>query len=137
MRAAFTYTSARVLLLVVTLVVLYLTGARGLLLIAAACLVSGIASFVLLSKQRDVMSGALMARIRNRNRPKRPGLRARLEEGARAEDDELQPSDHGFEPDQLSPSYLKSVVPLVWRCTSTFYLDFWKVDRRFTGAVSW
>lgn len=37
-------------------------GARGLLLIALACLVSGIASFVLLSRQRDVMSSALMAR---------------------------------------------------------------------------
>jgi uncharacterized protein DUF4229 len=87
MRAALSYTSARVLMLVVSLVVLYLAGARGFLLIAAACLVSGIASFVLLSRQRDVMSGALMTRIRTRQQ--RPGLRARLEDGARAEDDDL------------------------------------------------
>jgi hypothetical protein len=47
--------------------------------------VSGILSFVLLSRQRDVMSGALMARLKSR-RPRGPGFRARLEEGARAED---------------------------------------------------
>jgi Protein of unknown function (DUF4229) len=89
MRTALAYTSARVLLLVISLVLLYLTGARGLLLIAAACVVSGIASFVLLSRQRDVMSGALMARIRNGHR-RASGFRARIEEGARAEDDDLQ-----------------------------------------------
>jgi hypothetical protein len=56
MRTALAYTSARVLLLVVSIVLLYVIGARGLLLIALACMVSGIASFVLLSRQRDVMS---------------------------------------------------------------------------------
>jgi len=49
--------------------------------------VSGIASFVLLSRQRDVMSGALMARLKNR-RTRGPGFGARLEEGARAEDED-------------------------------------------------
>jgi hypothetical protein len=49
--------------------------------------VSGIASFVLLSRQRDKMSGALMARIRTGQR-RATGFRARLEEGARAEDDD-------------------------------------------------
>jgi uncharacterized iron-regulated membrane protein len=87
MRATLFYTSARILLLVVSLVVLYLIGFRGILMIALACLISGIASYVLLSRQREVMSGALMARIKNR--PRRPSLRARLEEGARAEDSEL------------------------------------------------
>jgi len=90
MRTTLAYTSARILLLVVSLILLYLIGARGLLLIALACLVSGIASFVLLSKQRDVMSSALMARVRSgrgRGRGRMAGFRARLEEGARAEDD--------------------------------------------------
>jgi Mn2+/Fe2+ NRAMP family transporter len=87
MRATIAYTSARILLLVVSMILLYLAGARGLLLLALAFVVSGIASFVLLSRQRDIMSGALMARIRNgRNRAVR--FRARLEEGARAEDGE-------------------------------------------------
>ncbi len=68
MRATLAYTSARVLLL------------------ALAFAVSGIASFVLLSRQRDIMSGALLARLRN-GRARAAGFRARLEEGARAEDE--------------------------------------------------
>jgi hypothetical protein len=87
MRATLTYTSARILLLVVSIVLLYVIGARGLLLLVLACLVSGIASFVLLSRQRDVMSGALMTRIRN-SKQRATGFRSRLEEGARAEDED-------------------------------------------------
>jgi len=49
--------------------------------------VSGIASFVLLSKQRDVMSGALM--VRNGDGQRRAtGFLAQLKEGARAEDED-------------------------------------------------
>ncbi|HLN67443.1 MAG TPA: DUF4229 domain-containing protein [Streptosporangiaceae bacterium] len=87
MRTTLAYTSARILLLVVSIILLYLVGARGLLLLALACLVSGVASFVLLSRQRDVMSSALMNRIRN-GRRRAGGFRARLEEGARAEDED-------------------------------------------------
>ena len=50
MRATLAYTSARIVLLVVSAVLLYLVGARGLLLLALAFVVSGIASFVLLEK---------------------------------------------------------------------------------------
>ena len=87
MRTTLAYTSARILLLVVSVIRLYLVGARGLLLLALACVVSGIASFVLLSRQRDVMSGALMARIRTGQR-RMAGFRTRIEEGAQAEDDD-------------------------------------------------
>ncbi len=87
MRATLAYTSARIMLLVVSAIVLYLVGARGLLLLALAFVVSGIASFVLLSRQRDVMSGALLARLKN-GRPRAAGFRARLEEGARSEDED-------------------------------------------------
>jgi len=90
----FAYTSARILLLVISMILLYLAGARGLLLLALAFLVSGILGFVLLSRQRDVMSGALLARIRN-GRQRAAGFRARIEEGARAEDEDLQPPDGG------------------------------------------
>jgi hypothetical protein len=85
MRATLAYTSARIMLLVVSVLLLYLAGARGILLIALAFAISGIASFVLLSRQRDIMSGALMARLKNK-RPRTAGFRARLEEGARVED---------------------------------------------------
>jgi hypothetical protein len=87
MRTTLAYTSARILLLVVSMILLYLVGARGLLLLALAFVVSGIASFVLLSRQRDVMSGALMGRLRN-GRQRATSLRARLDEGARAEDED-------------------------------------------------
>jgi len=85
MRTALVYTSARFVLFLVALVVLYFAGARGLLLAALALLASGIASFVLLSRQRDVMSGALSARLRG-VRSRAGELRVRLNEGTRAED---------------------------------------------------
>jgi len=87
MRATLAYTSARILLLIISVILLYLVGARGLLLLALAFVVSGIVSFVLLSRQRDVMSGTLMARIKN-GRRRVAGFRDRIEEGARAEDDD-------------------------------------------------
>jgi cell division protein FtsW (lipid II flippase) len=80
MRATFAYTSARILIFVVSLVLLYLAGARQLLLIGLALVISGIVSFVLLSRQRDAMSSALAGRITS--------FRGRLDAGARAEDDE-------------------------------------------------
>jgi hypothetical protein len=87
MRTTLAYTSARILLLVVAMILLYLVGARGILLLALAFVVSGIASFVLLSRQRDLMSGVLTGRLGNR-RTRIAGLRSRLEEGARSEDDD-------------------------------------------------
>jgi len=87
MRATLAYTTARILLFVVSVILLYLVGARSILLLASALVVSGIASYVLLSRQRDRMSGVLTGRLRN-GRQRASGLRARLEEGARAEDED-------------------------------------------------
>jgi Mn2+/Fe2+ NRAMP family transporter len=87
MRTAFAYTSARILLFVVAMILLYLAGARDLLLLALALLVSGIASYVLLSRQRDAMSGALSSRIRSARQRART-VRTRLEEGTRTEDED-------------------------------------------------
>ena len=87
MRTALSYTAARLVLFLVALVLLYYAGARGLFLAALALLVSGIASFVLLSRQRDVMSSALTSRLRGvRNRAS--DFSVRLNEGTRAEDDD-------------------------------------------------
>lgn len=94
MRTGFAYTSARILLLVVALILLYLCGARGIVLLALAFLVSALASYVLLSKQRDAMSGALARRLarkaeKREHKPRKrwsAEFRARLEEGTRAED---------------------------------------------------
>ena len=80
MRATLAYSAARVLLFAVMLGLLYLVGARGLLLVGLALVVSGIVSFVVLSPQRDAMSGALTSRISQ--------FRQRLDEGTRSEDED-------------------------------------------------
>jgi Mn2+/Fe2+ NRAMP family transporter len=79
MRATLAYTTARILLFVAATGLFYLAGARGLLLFGLALLVSGAASYIVLSRQRDAMSGALVNRFRT--------LRSRIDEGAKAEDD--------------------------------------------------
>jgi len=62
------YTASRIGLFLVTLGVLYLVGLQNpLALIAAAFVVSGIASYVLLSRQRDAVSQRLSDKI---DRPK-------------------------------------------------------------------
>ncbi len=80
MRATLAYTTARILLFVAATGLFYLAGARGLLLLALALLVSGVASYIVLSRQRDAMSGALVNRFRT--------LRTRIDQGAKAEDDD-------------------------------------------------
>ncbi|HTU75255.1 MAG TPA: DUF4229 domain-containing protein [Trebonia sp.] len=85
MRTGFAYTSARILLFVAAMGLLYLAGARGLLLVALALVVSALASYVLLSRQRDAMSAALSGRL-VKTRRKAAELKARLDEGAAAED---------------------------------------------------
>ncbi|MEU0479437.1 DUF4229 domain-containing protein [Streptosporangium sp. NPDC006013] len=56
MHPVIVYTASRVGLLAVSLGVLYVLGLRQLILLVAAFLVSGVASYVLLSKQRDAVS---------------------------------------------------------------------------------
>jgi len=80
MRATFAYSLARILLFAAAFGLAYLAGARGLLLFGLALVVSGIISFVVLSRLRDAMSGTITSRIRS--------FRKRLDEGSRAEDDD-------------------------------------------------
>ncbi|WP_268241033.1 DUF4229 domain-containing protein [Thermopolyspora flexuosa] len=61
------YTLSRVGLFAVALAVLYLTGLRDLFwLLVAAFLISGLASYVLLSGQRDEVSKAIARRRESR-----------------------------------------------------------------------
>jgi hypothetical protein len=85
MRTGLAYTTARILLFVASTVLLYLAGARGIILLGLALLVSGLASYVLLSRQRDVMSAALNRRVAKASRAA-ADFSARLDEGAAAED---------------------------------------------------
>ena len=87
MRTGLAYTAARILLLVISLVVLYAAGARGFLLLALAFFISALASYILLSKQREAMAGALNRRL-GRVTNKAAEFRGRLQDGAAAEDDD-------------------------------------------------
>jgi hypothetical protein len=80
MRATLAYTAARILLFAAVAGLLYLAGARGLLLIALALVVSGVASYIVLSRMRDAMAGTISRRIES--------VRSRIDEGSRAEDNE-------------------------------------------------
>jgi hypothetical protein len=80
MRATLAYTTARILLFVAAVGLLYLAGARGIVLLALALVASGAASYVLLSRQRDAMAGSLTSRFTS--------FRSRLDAGAKAEDDD-------------------------------------------------
>ncbi|GIH22422.1 hypothetical protein Aph01nite_07320 [Acrocarpospora phusangensis] len=64
MRAVIVYTLSRLGLFAVALGVLYLLGLRTYALLAVAFLVSGLASYVLLSKQRDEVSTRISERRR-------------------------------------------------------------------------
>ncbi len=80
MRATVVYSAARMLLFVVATALIYRAGARGWLLLALALVVSGVASYVLLSRQRDAMARSLAGSLR--------GFRSRIDAGARSEDDD-------------------------------------------------
>jgi hypothetical protein len=85
------YTSSRLVLFIVTATILALAGMKGVLLLLVALLASGLLSYVLLSKQRDAMSAAVVARASRGETPRQAGrfssLRNRLEERTRAEDE--------------------------------------------------
>lgn len=97
MRTALTYTLSRLLLFVVVLLLLDLAGARGILLVALALLISGLLSYVLLSRQRDAMAGSLRGRLSGRTR-RADSFRTRLAEGTRAEDAEDADDDEQAAP---------------------------------------
>ncbi len=78
MRSVLVYTLARAALLAVTAGVLFLVGARGFLLLGLAILISGVISFVLLSRQRDAVSASVTERASR--------MRDNLAEGAARED---------------------------------------------------
>ncbi len=68
MRSVIAYTTARILIFVATTGVLALVTPmkkEPLLLLAASVLISGIISYVLLSRQRDVMSASVIKSVQH------------------------------------------------------------------------
>lgn len=98
MRTALAYTSARILMFGVSVILLYLAGARGLLLLGLALVISALASYILLNKQRQIMAQRLNGRLGKagggfkRAGAKAAEFRERLDEGTKAEDEEEEPA---------------------------------------------
>jgi Protein of unknown function (DUF4229) len=78
MRATMSYTVLRLAIFAAALGLLYLAGARGILLLALAAVVSAVASVILLARQREAMAGSISRRVSR--------VREQLDEGSRAED---------------------------------------------------
>lgn len=78
MRSVIVYTLSRLALFAATAGVLFLVGFRGFLVLALAVLISGVISFVLLSRQRDAVSTSVTERAGR--------IRESLAEGAARED---------------------------------------------------
>ncbi|HUZ23486.1 MAG TPA: DUF4229 domain-containing protein [Streptosporangiaceae bacterium] len=78
MRATLSYTVLRLAIFVVALGLLYLAGARGILLLVLAAVISAVTSLVLLARQREAMAGSISRRV--------TGVREQLDEGTKAED---------------------------------------------------
>ena len=79
------YTSARILMFGCAVILLYLAGARGLLLLLLGLIVSALASYILLNRQRTIIADKLNGRL-GKAGSKVSELRGRLDEGAKAED---------------------------------------------------
>lgn len=79
MRPLLVYTAARLAVLLVALAVLYAVGARGILLVVLAVVVSGLVSYLAFARQRDAVAARLQSRVQD--------SRARMDARTRAEDE--------------------------------------------------
>jgi len=79
------YTSARILIFGCAVILLYLAGARGVLLLFLGLVISALASYVLLNRQRALIADKLNGRL-SKVGSKASELRERLEEGTKSED---------------------------------------------------
>ena len=89
MRPVAVYSALRVGLFLVVLLLLRVAGVGGVLSLVIAVVVAMLLSFVVLRRQRDAVTRALMARAHTRRtaaRPRRRSFADRLAEDAAAED---------------------------------------------------
>jgi hypothetical protein len=87
MRAFLVYNAARLGLFLIALGLLYLIGVGGLMLWALALIISGIASYIVLSRLRDRVSQSVNGRVQ-RATAKATDIKQRIEEGASVEDED-------------------------------------------------
>ena len=81
------YTSARILMFGCAVILLYVAGARGILLLVLGLVISALASYILLNRQRAIIADKLNGRL-SKAGSKVTEFRDRLEEGTKAEDEE-------------------------------------------------
>jgi Protein of unknown function (DUF4229) len=86
------YTSARILIFGCSVILLYVAGARGLLLLLLGLVISMLASYILLYRQRQLIADKLNGKL-GKAGSKVAELRERLDEGTRAEDDDVTVDD--------------------------------------------
>jgi UPF0716 family protein affecting phage T7 exclusion len=86
------YTSARILMFGCAVILLYVAGARGVLLLFLGLVISALGSYVLLNRQRSIIADKLNGRL-GKAGAKVTELRERLEEGTQAEDATAQEAD--------------------------------------------
>jgi hypothetical protein len=79
------YTSARILMFGCAVILLYVAGARGVLLLALGLVISALASYVLLNRQRTIIADRLNGRL-SKAGSKVTEFRDRLDDGSKAED---------------------------------------------------
>jgi Protein of unknown function (DUF4229) len=103
MRTAFAYTCARIIMFGASVMVLFWAGARGILLLGLALLISALLSYVLLNKQRQIIASRLNGRL-SRVGQKASELKERIDEGARAEDDEDVEDDEEVGTEPVTPA---------------------------------
>jgi hypothetical protein len=85
------YTSARILIFGCAVLLLHVAGVGGLMLFVLALVISALASYILLNRQRQLIADKLNGRLGKvgaRATAKATELRERLEEGTKAEDEE-------------------------------------------------
>ena len=85
------YTSARILIFGCAVLLLRLAGVGGVLLFLLALVISALASYILLNRQRQLIADKLNGRLGRagaKATAKASEFRERLEEGTKAEDEE-------------------------------------------------
>ena len=106
LRTTFVYTSARIIMFGASVLVLFWAGARGLLLLGLALVISALLSYVLLNKQRTIIADKLNGRL-SRVGSKATEFTQRLNEGAALEDSDEDEAavdpEHVVTPDAEEP----------------------------------
>ena len=103
MRSVLAYTSARILMFGCAVILLYLAGARGLLLLGLGLVISALGSYILLNRQRALIASKLNGRLGQvgaKATSRVTEFRERLDEGTSAEDDEADAEVAAPAPDE-------------------------------------